>query len=159
MRRIAWIFALVAVVNVACSSAPSGPLPPAPTPVSYEELSASIAASGVPTVVNVWASWCSPCRSEAPLVSAASLQHDHVQFIGLNVRDNEQDAREFIATYLADADMVHVSDRSGRIPIDMGGSAGVPVTFFYRANGELAEVHLGIIDEPALARLLDEIDR
>lgn len=150
---------LLAGVATACAPAPVGPLPPAPTPVTYEELSASIIESERPTVVNVWASWCIPCRSEAPLIAAATQDHDTVRFIGLNVRDNETDARRFIATFLSDADMEHVSDRSGRVPIDMGGTSGVPLTFFYRANGDLAEVHLGIIDEPALARLLDEIDR
>ena len=71
----------------------------------------------------------------------------------------EQAAMADMATYLADADMEHVSDRSGDVPIDLGGTNGVPITFFYRAGGELAEIHLGIIDEPTMARLLDEIDR
>jgi cytochrome c biogenesis protein CcmG/thiol:disulfide interchange protein DsbE len=123
-----------------------------------EELTASV-TEHAPAVVNVWASWCLPCRSEAPLLAAGSTLHPDVVFIGLNVKDTEGGAQEFIARYLHDADMVHVSDASGRIPIDLGGGAGVPVTFFFAADGTLVATHRGIIDEPTLARFLDEIDR
>ncbi len=159
MRRLLLAIAISAVVLGACAAEPTGPLPPAPTPISSEELVTTIQAGGGPTVVNVWASWCLPCRSEAPLVATASASHPDVRFIGLNVKDNDGDARRFMANYLSDADMEHFSDAPGRIPIDLGGTSGVPITFFYRADGSLAEVHLGIIDEPTMARLLDEIDR
>ena len=158
-RSIVLLAVAVALVAGACGSEPTGPLPDPPVPTTTEELTASIESSGKPTVVNVWASWCLPCRSEAPLIAAATEAHPDVRFIGLNVRDTERDAQEFMATYLADADMEHVSDRPGDVPIDLGGTNGVPITFFYRAGGELAEIHLGIIDEPTMARLLDEIDR
>lgn len=159
MRRLVVLMVLAGVVLTACSSEPTGPLPPPPTPVGLEELTANITAGESPTVVNVWASWCLPCRSEAPLIATASMSHPNVRFIGLNVKDNDPDARRFMAQYLADAEMEHFSDSGGRIPIDLGGTSGVPLTFFYRADGTLADVHLGIIDEPTMARFLDEIDR
>ena len=95
----------------------------------------------------------------APLISTGSLAHPDVDFIGLDVRDNPTDASKFIAEFLSDADMTHLEDRSGNIPVQLGATRGVPITFFYRANGEQAGMHLGIIDEPTLARFLDEIDR
>ena len=119
----------------------------------------ALVASGSPAVVNVWASWCLPCRSEAPLIATGSIVHPNVEFIGLNVKDSDANAQVFMGKYLQDADMVHVSDASGRIPIDLGGGPGVPITFFYNADGTLAATHRGIIDEPTLARFLDEIDR
>jgi len=142
----------------ACSSEPTGPLPPAPTEIGRATYDTAI-ASGSPAVVNVWASWCLPCRSEAPLIAVGSTRHPDVTFIGLNVKDSPGDAQEFMARYLDDADMVHFADSSGRIPIDLGAGPGVPVTFFYAADGSLAATHRGIIDEPTLARFLDEIDR
>lgn len=159
MHRFVVLVVLVGTILAACSSEPTGPLPPAPVPITTEELTGEIAASGSPAVVNVWASWCLPCRSEAPLIATASTSHPNVRFIGLNVKDNDPDARRFMAQYLSEADMDHYSDSGGRIPIDLGGTSGVPLTFFYRADGSLAQVHLGIIDEPTMARLLDEIDR
>lgn len=159
MRRLLVIAAIAGVLVTSCSSEPVGPLPPPPVPIGSADLAAGIVAGARPTVVNVWASWCLPCRSEAPLIATASTSHPDVRFIGLNVKDNDPDARRFIGQYLAGADMEQFSDASGRVPIDLGGTSGVPITFFYRADASLADVHLGIIDEPTMARLLDEIDR
>jgi cytochrome c biogenesis protein CcmG/thiol:disulfide interchange protein DsbE len=160
MRRIATLTLVIALVAAACaSSAPEGPLPDPPPPVTFEEMTAMIESAGGPVMVNVWASWCLPCRSEAPLIAAGTKTHPNVTFIGLNVQDNPTDASQFMAEYLSEADMTHVSNSKGDIPVKLGGTRGVPISFFYRANGELAATHLGIIDEPTLARFLDEIDR
>lgn len=118
-----------------------------------------ISQSGRPTVVNVWASWCLPCRAEAPLLATASTSMTDVDFIALNVRDTPGAAAAFIGEYYRAAELIHVSDRPGRIPIEAGGGRGVPITFFYDADARLVRTHLGIIDEPTLALYLDEIQR
>ena len=158
MRRLLLTVTALVVVSAACSTTPSGPLPEPPLPITTAELEAIVAA-GSPSVVNVWASWCLPCRSEAPIVAAATRSHPNVEFIGLNVKDSEGDAAAFIAEFLDDAEMTHYGDRSGRVPIDLGATSGVPLTFFYGDGGDLVYLHFGVIDEPTMARYLDEIDR
>jgi cytochrome c biogenesis protein CcmG/thiol:disulfide interchange protein DsbE len=161
MRRFT-LLALIATTMLiglsACSPEVTGPLPDAPTPVTKDQL-VDLIGVNAPAVVNVWASWCLPCRSEAPLIATASTTNPDVTFIGLDVKDSDSDAQRFIATHLSDADMIHVSDRSGSIPIDLGGTSGVPLTFFYGSDGSLVHTHFGVIDEPTMARYLDEIAR
>lgn len=109
-------------------------------------------------MLNVWASWCIPCRSEAPLLDSAAVAFgDEVRFIGLNVRDSQQDAREFVAEFLADAPIEHLFDRTGDVPPAIGGNTAVPLTFFFDADGSLDHLHTGVIDERGLALQIDEL--
>ena len=158
-RRLPLLLTAIAVVVAACSSTPIGDPADAPEPITYDPLTTEITTSGRPTVVNVWASWCLPCRSEAPLLATASAGNGGVDFILLNIRDNPGAAAAFMAEYYGNARMTHYSDRPGTIPIEMGGGRGVPITFFYDSEGELVQIHRGIIDEPTLAFFLDEIQR
>jgi cytochrome c biogenesis protein CcmG/thiol:disulfide interchange protein DsbE len=114
--------------------------------------------SAKPVVVNVWASWCIPCRSEAPLLNQAARElSDQVDFVMLNVRDSQTGARGFIAEFYGDTPFEYGFDREGNIPIELGGNRGVPLTFFYAAGGELVRLHTGVIDERTLALEIDEI--
>jgi cytochrome c biogenesis protein CcmG/thiol:disulfide interchange protein DsbE len=142
----------------ACSpTAPAGDAEP-PVPITSEEINALLEASTEPVVLNVWASWCVPCRSEAPLLSRASNRFaTEVRVIGLDVRDTESGAAAFIAEFYADAAIEHFSDRAGHIPIQLGGTRGVPLTFFFNPGGELNHLHYGVIDERTLALQIDEL--
>ncbi len=117
-----------------------------------------LAASERPVVLNVWGSWCVPCRSEAPLFRAA---HDRlgneVRFVGVAVRDRQGPARAFLAEFDLDG-FEHYLDPPGVVPADLGGR-GVPLTFFFAPGGELVELHSGIIDERTLALQIDELLR
>jgi thiol-disulfide isomerase/thioredoxin len=122
------------------------------------DIDALLATSDKPVLVNVWASWCIPCRSEAPLLVAAHEAFgDEVTFIGVDVRDNQNDARSFIAEFGLDG-FTHVFDRMGEVPASLGGQ-GVPLTFFFEAGGQLSHLHRGVIDERTLAVHLDELTR
>jgi cytochrome c biogenesis protein CcmG/thiol:disulfide interchange protein DsbE len=124
--------------------------------ISADELRAELERSADPIVVNVWASWCVPCRSEAPLLERAARQSS-VRFIGLNVRDDQQGARTFIAEFFPNAPIEHYMDAAGNVPLDLGGTRGVPLTFFFAPGGELVKLHTGVIDERTLALQIDEI--
>lgn len=93
-----------------------------------------------PTVVNVWASWCGPCREEAPFLGEAGRRSSAVSVIGVNLTDSPAAAVAFAGdagwTYpqLYDADQVFRT----RLQV-----SGLPVTFFVRADGTVAGRHAG----------------
>ena len=108
-----------------------------------------------PAVVNVWASWCLPCRSEAPLLNQAFLKYgDEIEFIGVDVQDNQDDAKAFLAEF--GLDFEHFFDRNREVPNFYGG-IGTPITFFFGPRGELVRTHNGVVDERTLALNIDEL--
>jgi thiol-disulfide isomerase/thioredoxin len=158
VRRPIIALAALLVLAAGCSSSADvgdvGLLPPA-TPAEIRSL---LAESEQPVVLNVWASWCIPCRSEAPLLREAHREAgDEVRFIGIDVRDEQDAARAFIAEFGLDG-FEHFFDPQGAIPADLGGF-GVPLTFFFAPGGELLATHRGVIDERTLALQIDELLR
>jgi cytochrome c biogenesis protein CcmG/thiol:disulfide interchange protein DsbE len=122
---------------------------------SAAEFEAHLQGIDRPAVVNVWASWCLPCRSEAPLLDTAFREYgDQVEFIGVDVQDNQADAKAFLAEFGLDFD--HFFDRNREIPNFYGG-IGTPITFFFGPNGELFRTHNGVVDERTLALNIDEL--
>ena len=92
--------------------------------------------AGQPLVVNFWASWCPPCRREAPRMEAAWRKYqDRVMFIGVNFQDKAEDAEGFLSQH--PKSYPSVSDPRGSIGIDWG-VFGLPETYFIRADGTLS---------------------
>ncbi len=107
-------------------------------------------------VVNVWASWCLPCRAEAPLLREAARHFDgQVTFIGVDIQDKPAEAAAFIAEFGLDK-FDHVADPDRSIPALLGGS-GVPITYFVASGGEIVSTHIGIIDERSLVSGIDAL--
>lgn len=146
-----------AVLLAACSGATAdvAGIPDLPE-TGAAEFQEHLAAVDRPAVVNVWASWCLPCRSEAPLLDQAYAQyHDRIEFIGVSVRDNQPDAKAFLAEFgLAEFD--HFFDRDREVP-NAYGAIGTPVTLFFGPGGELIKTHNGVVDERTLALNIDEL--
>lgn len=123
--------------------------------VSVSEFQEHLADLERPSVVNVWASWCLPCRSEAPLLNEAFNKYgDQVEFIGVDVQDNQADARAFLDEFGLAFD--HFFDRERAIANHYGG-IGTPITFFFGPDGSLVKTHNGVVDDRTLALNIDEL--
>lgn len=159
MRRTRALVVSFALIVAACGGANVDASDvPELEPTTPEAVQALLDDGEQPTVVNVWASWCIPCRSEAPLLDRAADEFaDRIRFVGVNVRDSQSGAREFIAEFFPDAAIEHLFDRNGDVPPALGGSGAVPLTFFYASGGELVRLHSGVLDERTLALEIDEI--
>lgn len=159
MRRYLFAALALAFLSAACGSAgvPSEGVPELPR-TNFSAVSALLTASDRPVVLNVWASWCIPCRSEAPLLRRAQEESgDRVRFVGVAVRDDQEAARSFVAEFGLTA-LEHYLDPSGSVPAALG-AVGVPHTFFFAPGGALIRHHAGVIDEGALALQVDELLR
>jgi cytochrome c biogenesis protein CcmG/thiol:disulfide interchange protein DsbE len=108
-------------------------------------------------VLNVWASWCVPCRVEHPLlVELARAQA--APLIGLNYKDKRADAMKFLAQHGNPYDL-SAFDGDGRVAIDYG-VYGVPETFIIDKNGIIRHKQIGPITAEVLAKaILPLIDR
>jgi len=107
-----------------------------------------------PVVVNVWASWCGPCRVEAPLLEKASRRYgDRVAFLGVDARDREADARDFLRRYGITYPNVVDADDS---VVSLLGLRGFPTTYVFNRWGRLVASVVGGISERALAARVEE---
>jgi cytochrome c biogenesis protein CcmG/thiol:disulfide interchange protein DsbE len=106
---------------------------------------------GEVTLVNVWASWCAPCREEAPLLEELAKDR-RFRMIGINYKDQPDNARRFIGRYGNPFTAVG-ADPAGRAAIDWG-VYGVPETFIVGRDGKIAYRLVGPITASNLLTVL-----
>jgi cytochrome c biogenesis protein CcmG/thiol:disulfide interchange protein DsbE len=97
---------------------------------------------GAVTVVNVWASWCVPCRDEAPLLLQLS-KDQRFRVVGINYKDEAENARRFAARF-GNPFAAAGADENGRASIEWG-VYGVPETFVIGRDGKIAYKLVGPI--------------
>lgn len=109
---------------------------------------------GTPVVVNLWASWCDPCRYELPYLQRQAVARGaRVAFLGVNTNDNREDAGKIGERF----PMPYPSFEDPRLAVaGRYGARGLPVTAFYDATGKVT-VHQGPFTSEA--KLRDAIDR
>ena len=98
-------------------------------------------------LLNVWASWCAPCREEHPLLVAAARQK-LVPIVGLNYKDDPRAADEWLRK-LGDPYQAIAVDRDGRVAIDYG-VYGVPETFVIDKQGVIRFKQIGPVTPEVL---------
>ncbi len=162
-RRLGPVVLCVGLLAAACGSSPdrtdAARLPADPqalpefTLADYQHVLEGL--RGTPVVVNVWASWCGPCRKEAPLLASANRTYgDRVRFIGVDILDQRDAARDFMREYGWTYPSVY--DPAGAIR-DGLGLLGQPVTLFYDASGALVDTWSGPLSQQVLDDGLDAI--
>ena len=162
-RLLLVVVAGIAIVVAACSSSSASDSPGTTTQQSAEiapafsvptddgeefSLSEHIANDGRPIFLNLWASWCFPCREEMPAIDASSQAFPEVAFIGVSVQDNRSDAEDFAeevgVTYLLGFDENDGVD-------DAYKPLGLPASYLISSDGIIVERIFGRVTEEDLA--------
>ncbi len=111
-------------------------------------------------VVNVWGSWCAPCREEAPVLAAAARRYapDGVAIVGINVQDNQAAALAFERRF--GIDYPSIADFDGRTLLAVNQyvpANAVPVTLILDGQGRVAARVLGVLTRSTLDALLEPV--
>lgn len=115
------------------------------------------AFAGKVTLVNVWASWCAPCRVEHPVLMQLA-KDGRVEIAGLNYKDKPENARRFLNELGNPYSMIGTDD-AGRVAIEWG-VYGVPETFLVGKDGRIAYKHVGPFTPEIMTRqILPEIEK
>ena len=113
--------------------------------------------NGKTTVINIWASWCSPCRAEAPSLQALSDKYPKNQFIGILTRDSKNSAlafsRRFKIQYPTIADDSILLGFRNSLPV-----TSIPTTIILDKNKKVAARISGAITIASLSELIEKID-
>jgi thiol-disulfide isomerase/thioredoxin len=107
---------------------------------------------GRPMVVNLWATWCGPCRAEMPVLAAAQRARPDVRFVFANQGEGPEVVQRYLAAERLALQDVWLDIGSGLGPAL--GSRGLPTTVFFDADGTRVDAHFGLLNAAALqARL------
>lgn len=169
-RRLGWTTATVVAAVVVSSLVgagdprtnfvPAGPGLPVPTDTlpatTRRDFSRIVAGlAGRPVVVNVWASWCAPCRAEMPLLQRAARGFEgRVAFIGVDSRDDRAEAEEFLGE--VGVSYPNLFDGTGDIRRTLGVRA-FPTTYVFDRRGRLRSTVVGGITEQRLVAQLEDL--
>jgi cytochrome c biogenesis protein CcmG/thiol:disulfide interchange protein DsbE len=111
--------------------------------------------TGKPKLLNIWASWCTPCIAEAPHLEALKAQG--AEIIGIAIRDRPEAVAGFLARYGNPYARIG-SDPISEVQLGIG-SSGVPETFVIDAKGVIRYQHIGDIRKDDVPKLLAELEK
>jgi thiol-disulfide isomerase/thioredoxin len=124
-------------------------------PATGQRVSLREVAANRPAVVNLWATWCGPCRREMPVLADAQVLHPEVLFVFAN----QGESADAIHRYLASEGLAPIGvlmDTESRLGPALG-SSGLPTTVFFDRSGRRVDAHLGALNAAALAGKLAAI--
>jgi len=112
---------------------------------------------GKPLVINIWATWCPPCRREMPVLQQAQGEYPHVTFLFVNQGETPENVSTFLAT--TGLSLTHVLFDGTGVLAQRVGSMALPTTLFYDADGRLIGSHLGELSRASLRHALEPFQR
>lgn len=110
---------------------------------------------GRPLVVNLWATWCPPCRREMPVLAAAQQQNPDVGFAFVNQGESPDTIVEFMRSEGLEIDNVLLDPLSSLMR--EVGSRGLPTTLFFDRHGQLVDSHMGEVTPATMERKLQRL--
>jgi thiol-disulfide isomerase/thioredoxin len=112
---------------------------------------------GKPLVINLWATWCPPCRREMPVLAEAQARKQALTFLFVNQGEGADEIRRFLDAAGLNLQNV-LLDSDGRLGQQVGSMA-LPTTLFYDADGRQVGSHLGELSRASLARALEQLEQ
>lgn len=112
--------------------------------------------TGRPMVVNLWATWCPPCRREMPVLAEGQATNPAVEFMFVNQGEGEQVVREYLQAGALQLRNVVLDPSSG--VSQATGARALPTTLFFDADGRLVDVHMGELTRAGLAQKLQHFN-
>src|SRR5699024_6925659 len=110
---------------------------------------------GKPMVINLWATWCGPCRREMPMLVQASRERDDVRFVFVDQGESADAVRAFLQH--ENLDPAHVLIDSASELAHAYHAPGYPTTLFVDASGRLRDMRVGPLSRASLAVHLERI--
>jgi cytochrome c biogenesis protein CcmG/thiol:disulfide interchange protein DsbE len=132
---------------------PGRKAPPLPEAVLVPPRVSPASLRGKPAAINFWASWCDPCREEAPALERLARSLDGgAQLVGVNWNDSLSGARSWVDKY--GWTFPNLRDENGAVGSDYG-LRGLPATFIIDSHGRISDVLLGPQSESSLREALE----
>lgn len=110
---------------------------------------------GQPVVINLWASWCPPCRREMPVLAQAEQANPGVVFLLLNQGEPASVVNDYLSKH--SLQFRHALLDPASALSQHAGARGLPTTLFYNAQGELVERRMGEVSHASLQHLLQQV--
>jgi len=155
------VLALVALFGVSLANTQAGQLQSGAVPdftmTQFDGKAYTLSSlRGKVVVVNIWASWCEPCKDEAPQLEAVwkSYKDKGVHFFGADYVDTDRPAVEFLKTF--NITYPNGPDLESKI-YRLFRARGVPETYVINQRGEIAKTYIGPVKESELRSILDNL--
>ncbi len=168
-RAITWFLAMALVVTLAACGSDQVRVDGVEEPTQVPPRDAHLAdggwaetaawirrenADGRPVLVNIFASWCAPCRREMPLLLDAAAERGDIAFLGIDHLDQRADGERFVEEMSITFPTIYdiAGDVAGAL-----GARGMPTTVVFDVDGELVAHHTGELTASSLDQLLDAV--